>query len=78
MLLMPSSKIQIDSNNNKFYFFRNITFKDSGQDGFGLGAALSAITDNNFLWNRISTQSIILIIRCGGLPNFLTVAVNNN
>jgi hypothetical protein len=52
------------------------TLRDSAQDGLGQGAAVSPITACNLRWKRISTQSMMRMIRCGGRPSFLTVAVN--
>lgn len=60
-----------------FTRFRYITLSDSGQDGFGHGAAVSDIGGCNFLWNKMRTQSIILMIKWGGRPSFLTVAESN-
>lgn len=51
-----------------------IIFNDSAHDGFGHGQAVSPITAWSFLWKRINTQSMIRIIKCGGRPNFRTVA----
>lgn len=52
------------------------TLRDSAQDGLGHGAAVSPITACNLRWKRISTQSMIRMMRCGGRPSFLTVAIN--
>lgn len=51
------------------------TFRDSAQEGLGHGAAVSAMIGCSFLWKRISTQSMILMMRCGGLPSLRTVAI---
>ena len=39
------------------------TFKDSPHDGFGPGLSGSCWSRSNLLWNNISAQSIILIMR---------------
>ncbi|KAJ8957564.1 hypothetical protein NQ318_020604 [Aromia moschata] len=48
--------------------------EDSDHEGFGHIAAASATIGCNLRWKSIRTQSMILMIRCGGLPSFLTVA----
>ena len=49
------------------------TFRDSPQLGFGHGRSGSCCVRSNPFWNRISTQSMIRMIKWGGFANFLTV-----
>ena len=51
------------------------TFNDSDQDGLTHGLSGSCTTGSILLRNSISTQSMILMIRWGGLASFLTVAM---
>ena len=54
-----------------------ITFSDSDQDGVGQCRSRSGTTGFMCFLNRIKTQSMILMIRCGGLASFLTVAISD-
>lgn len=58
-------------------FFAVVTLSDSDHDGLQQGLSGSCVTGSNLFWNNKSTQSIILIIRWGGLPSFLTVAISD-
>lgn len=51
------------------------TFNDSDQDGVGQSFSGSCIVGFNLCRNSINTQSMILIIRCGGLASLRTVAI---
>jgi hypothetical protein len=60
------------------YIFSHIlTLSDSPQEGLGQGLSGSGVTVSTLFWNSRSTQSIILIIRCGGLPSFFTVEISD-
>lgn len=59
-------------NNPLRKFAPPINFSASPQDGFGHGLSGSAVTGSRRFWNRRSTQSMIRMIRCGGLPNLRT------
>ena len=66
---------------NKFQCHRRnykCTLRDSAQDGLGHGAAVSPITACSLRWKRISTQSMIHMMRWGGRSSFLTVAINTH
>lgn len=52
------------------------TFSASPHDGLRQRRSGSIETVSNFFWNKSRQQSIILMIRCGGLANFLTVAMS--
>lgn len=58
-------------------YYNKQTFRDSPQDGLQQGLSGSAVTISTLFWNKISTQSMILIIRCGGLPSFFTVDMSD-
>lgn len=53
-----------------------LTFNDSPQEGLQQGFSGSIVTRSIFFWNSSRTQSMILIIRCGGFASFLTVAIS--
>jgi hypothetical protein len=54
-----------------------MNFKDSCQEGMVQLLSGSVFTALTFLWNRSSTQSMILMMRCGGLPKVRTVAMSD-
>lgn len=54
-----------------------ISFRASVHDGFTPGRSWSGVTESIFLWNKSSTQSIIRIIKWGGLPSLRTVAMSD-
>ena len=49
-----------------------MSLRASDHEGLGQSLSGSWTTGSSLLWNRSSTASMILIIRCGGLANFLT------
>lgn len=53
-----------------------VTFNASAHDGWIHCRSGSIRTVSNLFWNKSRQQSIILMIRCGGLANFLTVAIS--
>lgn len=52
-----------------------IILRDSPQEGLQQGLSGSAVTGSTFLKNSSNTQSIMRMIRWGGLASFLTVAM---
>lgn len=50
-----------------------LTFRDSLQEGFGDCRSGSGVTWSHFFWKSINTQSIIRMMRWGGLANLRTV-----
>ena len=50
----------------------DISFKASPQDGLIISFSGSFCTGSILLWKSNNTQSIIRIIRCGGLPSLRT------
>ena len=54
-----------------------LTLSDSPQEGLGPGLSGSAERVSSLRWKSSSTESMILIIRWGGLPSFLTVAMSD-
>lgn len=52
------------------------TFCASPHDGLTHIFSVSILTVSNLFWNKSRQQSIILMIRCGGLASFLTVAMS--
>ena len=52
-----------------------IILRASAQEGLGLGTVGSGIMMDSFFLNRRRTQSMTRMMRCGGLPNFRTVAM---
>ena len=52
-----------------------LTFKDSPQDGLAQFLSGSYTTVSSLFLNNINTQSIMRMIRCGGLARRRTVAM---
>lgn len=50
-----------------------MSFCDSVHDGFGHGRSGSIVHGSILHWKSSSTQSMMRIMRCGGLPSFFTV-----
>ena len=56
----------------------DISLRASPQDGFTHGLSGSCWTGSTLFWKSNSTQSIILMMRWGGLASFLTIKINHN
>ena len=53
----------------------DITLRAESQLGLGQGTVGSGVMKGSLVWKRIMVASITLMIKCGGFPNFLTVAM---
>ena len=51
------------------------TLRDSAHEGRGQGRSGSRVTESTFFWKSSSTQSMILMMRWGGLASLRTVAM---
>jgi len=56
----------------------DMSLRASDHDGFAHGFSGSAVTGSRCRWNSSSTQSMILMMRWGGLASLRTVSHNNH
>ena len=59
-----------------FMDLKKLTFKASPQDAVKNCLSTSGLTGSSFLPNNIMTQSMISVIKYGGLANFRTVEIS--